>query len=111
MSESTPLPLNPDHHDDGSAVATAVRPARPRLDKLPPWKVLLNNDDHNDMEFVVDTIMVLTPLNEQDAMLRMMEAHQEGVALLMATHQEHAELLHEQFTSKGLTVTIEPDAG
>ena len=118
----------PDHdehhlHDDGSdsaggGTATApppqrrrqAQPARPRLDHLPPWKVLLHNDDVNDMGYVVDTIMVLTPLGEQDAVLRMLEAHQSGVALLMATHQEHAELLLEQFTSRQLCVTIEPDA-
>lgn len=29
--------------------------------------------------------------------------------MLMATHREYAELLQEQFASKGLIVTIEPD--
>lgn len=99
--------------DDGGGAVTAtpprVQPARPRVDRLPPWRVLLHNDDVNDMGYVVDTIMVLTPLSEQDALLRMVEAHHTGVALLMATHQEHAELLQEQFTSRQLCVTIEPD--
>ena len=31
-----------------------------------------------------------------------------GVALLLTTHKERAELYQEQFQSKGLTVTIEP---
>jgi ATP-dependent Clp protease adapter protein ClpS len=38
----------------------------------------------------------------------MLEAHKRGLALLVSTHREHAELLQEQFTSKKLTVTIEP---
>ncbi len=106
---------NEDHTDGGGAATAApprrhVKPARPRLNHLPPWKVLLHNDDVSDMGYVVDTIMVLTPLGEQDAVLRMLEAHKSGVALLMATHQEHAELLQEQFTSRQLCVTIEPDA-
>ena len=75
---------------------------------LPPWKVLLHNDDKNVRDYVVDTIVELTPLNKQDATVRMDEADKTGVALLLVTHKERAELYQDQFTSKGLTVTIEP---
>ena len=75
---------------------------------LPPWKVLLHNDDKNARDFVVDAIIELTPLKKQDAELRMMEADETGVALLLTTHKERAELYKDQFESKGLTVTIEP---
>jgi ATP-dependent Clp protease adaptor protein ClpS len=75
---------------------------------LPPWKVLLHNDDKNDMGHVILTIVELTPLNEQDAQRRTEEAHKTGVALLLVTHKERAELYKDQFESKGLTVTIEP---
>ena|SRR5436189_3288616 len=96
--------------------STATKPKRaPRRSPkkkppqpLPPWKVLLHNDDKNTGEYVVVTIMQLTSLNEQDAELRMTEADKTGVALLLTTHKERAELYQEQFTSKGLTVTIEP---
>lgn len=82
---------------------------KPRLPApLPPWKVLLHNDDKNEAFFVMLTIMELTPLNEQDAKLRMLEAHETGVALLLTCHKERAELYKDQFQSKGLTVTIEP---
>jgi ATP-dependent Clp protease adapter protein ClpS len=54
------------------------------------------------------TIVELTTLNEQDAKLRTLEAHETGVALLLTTHKERAELYKDQFESKGLTVTIEP---
>jgi hypothetical protein len=37
------------------------------------------------------------------------EADKTGVALLLTTHKERAELYKDQFESKGLTVTIEPD--
>ena len=75
---------------------------------LPPWKVLLHNDDKNDIGFVIGTIMELTPLNEMEAKVRTTEADKTGVALLLVTHKERAELYQEQFQSKGLTVTIEP---
>jgi ATP-dependent Clp protease adaptor protein ClpS len=99
--------------DAGTAVAVKEKPARkasPRKQPpkpLPPWKVLLHNDDKNSMEHVVLTIVELTPLNEQDAIQRMLEAHETGVALLLTTHKERAELYKDQFQSKGLTVTIE----
>jgi ATP-dependent Clp protease adapter protein ClpS len=75
---------------------------------LPPWKVLLHNDDKNVRDYVVDTIVELTPLTKQDATLRMDEADKTGVALLLVTHKERAELYKDQFESKGLVVTIEP---
>jgi len=98
---------------DGSAAAVA-KPTRKRAPKrkppqpLPPWKVLLHNDDKNDFVFVISTIVELTPLKEQDAKLRTQEANNTGVALLLTTHRERAELYKDQFETKGLTVTIEP---
>ena len=99
--------------------ATATAPAKPKSankpnptrkppQPLPPWKVLLHNDDVNDMLHVVISIIELTPLKEQDALLRMKEANDSGVALLLVTHKERAELYRDQFQSKGLTVSIEP---
>ncbi len=83
-------------------------PRRKPPQPLPPWKVLLHNDDKNTGDYVVSTIMQLTALNEQDAATRMVEADKPGVALILTTHKERAELYQEQFTSKGLVVTIEP---
>lgn len=90
------------------ATATKAKPVRKPPQPLPPWKVLLHNDDKNDMQHVILSIVELTPLNEQDAVNRMKEAHDTGVALILVTHKERAELYQEQFQSKGLTVTIEP---
>ena len=111
---------NPQDQDEpGVAVkeppAVDSRPAqKPRPGKtppklLPPYKVLLHNDDVNDFEYVIKTIRRLTALSTQDALLRAMEAHEAGLSLLLVTHKERAELYQEQFTSAGITVTIEPD--
>ena len=83
-------------------------PQKKEPQTLPPWKVLLHNDDQNEREYVVKTIIELTHLKEQDAKLRMEEADKTGVALLLVTHKERAELYKDQFQSKSLTVTIEP---
>lgn len=85
-----------------------AKPAPPKVEKLPPYKVLLHNDDHNDMAYVAVTISQLTPLKQFEAIRKMFEAHQRGLTLLMTTHKERAELYRDQFKSKGLKVTIEP---
>lgn len=102
--------------DPASTGSTATKPKRSRKvspkkkppQALPPWKVLLHNDDTNTHDYVVTTIVQLTTLNEQDAEQRMKEADKNGLSLLLTTHKERAELYQEQFTAKGLTVTIEP---
>ena len=91
-----------------TGTATSTKPTRPRAARMPPWRVLLHNDDVNDMRYVVETIVTLTTLNRHDAVGCTLEAHTTGLALLLTTHREHAELISEQFRSKRLTVTIEP---
>jgi len=86
-----------------------VRSAPPLVDCLPKWKVLLHNSDEPTGGEVVTTIIMLTRVAPRQAMLQMIEAHTQGVALLLTTHREHAELLAEQFASRKLTVTIEPE--
>ncbi len=88
------------------AAKTSPKNKPPQM--LPPWKVLLHNDDKNEVGFVVKTIVELTTLNENSAKQCTVEAHETGVALLLTTHKERAELYKDQFESKGLTVSIEP---
>src|SRR3990172_6355606 len=89
--------------DVGSAIATVPtkKPARPdrKPKQLPPFKVLLHNDDVNTMEHVVSSILKVTTLEPQEAVLRTLEAHETGVALLLVTHLERAELYREQFAT------------
>lgn len=75
---------------------------------LPQWKVLLHNDDVNTSDHVIKSLIEVTHLSEQDATTRTKEADKTGVALILVTHKERAELYREQFQSKSLTVTIEP---
>jgi ATP-dependent Clp protease adaptor protein ClpS len=77
--------------------------------RLPPWRLLLHNDDQNDFDKVIKVIQQLTPLNEQEARERTLEAHSSGLSLILVTHQERAELYVEQFASYSLTASCEPD--
>lgn len=102
-----------DDSADESGTATAILPSETKLKPapglLPPFKVLLHDDPVNDMLHVVESIMELTPLTAEESVERMLEAHNSGVALLLMTHQERAELYCEQFATFKLTVTTEPD--
>lgn len=100
----------PPSNGRGAATATAVRPApaRPTPDVLPPWRVILHNDDHNDMDHVVESIIRVIRLNRPSATRCTIEAHRKGLSQLVATHRERAEFLAEQLQSCRLTVTIEP---
>jgi ATP-dependent Clp protease adaptor protein ClpS len=93
-------------------VTGSTRPqveADPKTRELPPYRVILHNDDVNTFEHVIRTILELTPLKEPEAVARTLEAHERGATLLLVTHKERAELYVEQFASKKLTVTCEPE--
>lgn len=96
--------------DRGPAVAVRERPESTLapVDQLPPFRVLLHNDDVNIVEDVVFSVMELVRVPLQRAVEITMTADKRGVALVCVTHKERAELLQEQFRSKKLTVTIEP---
>ena len=93
-----------------SWIPTTASPQRVAPRQLPPYKVLLHNDDINSMAHVVLSIVKLTTMSLAEAEDRMLEAHNRGMSLLLVTHKERAELYEEQFRSQNLIVTIEPDA-
>jgi ATP-dependent Clp protease adaptor protein ClpS len=80
-----------------------------QVQRLPPYRVILHNDDVNSFEHVIATILRLTSLSPPEAIERTMEAHERGASLLLVTHRERAELYVEQFASCRLTATCEPD--
>jgi ATP-dependent Clp protease adaptor protein ClpS len=73
------------------------------------YRVLLHNDDFNPMEYVVDVLMkTIGGMSEPQAVNIMMEAHTNGIALVITCALEPAEFYCETLKSHGLTSTIEP---
>ena len=99
--------------DEGGGTSTGAKPkqvpAKQPKKPLPQWRVILHNDDVNYAEDVVESIVMLTPLKERDAELKTKLAHEGGSAQLLVTHRERAELYVQQFASRKLTVTAEPE--
>jgi ATP-dependent Clp protease adaptor protein ClpS len=100
-----------------SSVPSAAHPAAPRTDEevllvlrqLPNYRVLLYNDDHNTMEYVVMILLRTVPrLSVDQAMSVMLRAHNEGVATVIVCPKETAEFYHEGLEQHGLTSAIEP---
>jgi ATP-dependent Clp protease adaptor protein ClpS len=81
-----------------SVVATTKTSPREetRTRLLPPYHVVLLNDDHHSMEFVVDMLIKVLGCPEEQAVQFMMEAHQTGRAVIWTGPKEVAELKAEQ---------------
>ena len=75
---------------------------------LPPYAVVLHNDDVNDMAHVVQALIVSVPeLSEERAVEIMMHAHSHGQADVIRCPLERAELYRDRLESRGLTATIQ----
>ena len=94
------------------APTTPQTPTLPDIDDrtqlLPPYNVLLHNDDVNSMDHVVRSLVRSVPgLSRAAAVSIMLEAHLTGVAVVTTCPLELAELYRERLESCGLTATIE----
>lgn len=92
MSESIDLPE--------TTVTTKPREqTRQQTRRLPPFNVILENDDFHTMGFVVDVLRKALCLTEQKAVEYMSLAHRTGRAIVWTGAKEHAELKAEQIQS------------
>ena len=94
------------------ATDTEIKPdqeQQTRRQILPPWRVMLHNDDVNDMVHVIRALLSSVPsLTRRRATEIMMEAHLHRVAQVTVCPKEHAEMYRERLEQHGLTSTIEP---
>ena len=66
---------------------------------LPPYNVILENDDHHSMEFVIGVLQKALGYNDQRSFQLMMLAHESGQAIVWTGSKEVAELKLEQMLS------------
>jgi ATP-dependent Clp protease adaptor protein ClpS len=84
-------------------------PVRSVQELLPPWKVLLHNDEVHDMLYVVESLLKAVPLTVEEAVRIMLEAHETGTGLVIVCPQETAEYYQDRILTFGLHCTIEPE--
>jgi ATP-dependent Clp protease adaptor protein ClpS len=76
---------------------------------LPPWAVILHNDEHNSMDHVVRSLLAcVQSLTPEAAIEIMFTAHYHGEATVITCPKEAAEHYRAALESRGLTATIEP---
>ena len=81
---------------------------QPVQDFLPPYSVILHNDDHHTMDFVVASLLKsVSSLTTEEAIAIMLEAHNEGKAVVITCPLEHAELYRDRIRTFGLAATTE----
>ena len=83
---------------------------RLRAKLFPPYKVILFDDDYNEMDYVVAALLhAVKDLSQQEAERIMLTAHLTGSAIVVVCPKEIAEYYQERLLNYGLTATIEPD--
>jgi ATP-dependent Clp protease adaptor protein ClpS len=70
-----------------------------RTRRLPPYNVILENDDYHSMGFVVDVLRKVLGCSEERALLLMSQAHTTGRSIIWTGPKEVAELKVEQVRS------------
>jgi ATP-dependent Clp protease adaptor protein ClpS len=93
-----------------------------RTRRLPPYAVVLHNDDHNTTVFVVTVLLKVFGYTLEKCVQLMMEAHEKGRSVVWTGALELAELKADQIVGCGsdpdavngisqpLRVTVEPVA-
>lgn len=70
-----------------------------KVRRLPPFNVVLLNDEHHTAQFVVDVLQKALGMNQPKALLLMNEAHSKGRSIVWTGPKEVAELKQEQIQS------------
>ena len=92
------------------ATATEVKepkkkPAvRPRVDSLPPYNVVLLNDDDHTFDYVIEMLGKLFGHPEPAAAAMALEVDPRGRSIVLTTHKERAELKRDQIIGYGADV-------
>ena len=95
---------------DNNNAAVLEKKTAALKNKSPKYKVLLHNDPVNSMEYVTVALRQVVPqLSEQDAISIMLEAHNNGIGLVIVCDLEPAEFYSESLKSKGISSSIEKE--
>ena len=102
----------PSQPDGQSAVATEERPqqsSKPK--KLPPYNVVLLNDNDHTYEYVIEMLRSLFGHPREKGFQLASQVDKTGRAIVLTTSKEHAELKRDQIHAFGRDWRIEACAG
>ena len=93
---------------EGGSSATATKPKRPEKTKrtppkhLPPYNVVLLNDDDHSYDYVIEMLAVIFGYPVEKGYQLAKEVDETGRVICLTTHREHAELKREQIIAYGI---------
>jgi ATP-dependent Clp protease adaptor protein ClpS len=76
--------------------STEIQTEPPKTRRIPPYNVVLLNDDHHSMEFVIEVLCKVLGCSLERGYQLMEEAHTSGRAIIWTGPKEVAELKAEQ---------------
>lgn len=79
---------------------------KPRRRALPPWHVVLLDDDDHTYEYVIEMLGAVFGHSTQRAFRMAREVDTSGRVIVMTTHRELAELKREQIIAYGMDPRI-----
>ena len=117
---------NGKNSDSGGAVVAPVQKVQPaRKNKpaqLPPYNVILLNDDDHTYDYVIEMLKVIFAYPDERGFELAKEVDRAGRVILLTTHRERAELKRDQIHAYGadhrvatcrgsMSATVEPAEG
>ncbi len=107
----------PDPQADEPTGAVAVAPAKPKSSAkpdpkpLPPYHVVLLDDDHHTYAYVIEMLGSLFAHPKEAAFKLAEEVDAKGRVIVCTTHKEKAELKRDQIHAFGKDVRMATSAG
>jgi ATP-dependent Clp protease adaptor protein ClpS len=101
--------------DQGVGVAQPkARPkasTRPKPKQLPPYNVVLLDDDDHSYEYVIEMLGVIFAYEVEKAFKLAKEVDENGRVIVLTTHREHAELKRDQILAFGADARLARSKG
>jgi ATP-dependent Clp protease adaptor protein ClpS len=91
--------------------AATTTAARPRVEKLPPYNVVLLDDDDHSYAYVIEMLGKLFGYDTTKAYQMAKEVDTKKRVIVLTTHKEKAELKRDQITAYGADVRMERSQG
>jgi ATP-dependent Clp protease adaptor protein ClpS len=94
-----------------TAAATPKPATKPEPKQLPPYNVILLNDDDHTYDYVIEMLRALFGHSEQRAYQMARTVDHQGRVIVFTTHKERAELKRDQIRGYGLDPRIDACTG
>src|SRR5437764_10831582 len=112
MPAKKTTPDNPSASSTTTAAPAKAKPARkPNSQPLPPYNVVLLNDDDHSFEYVIEMLQSLFAHPREMGMRLAQTVDRDGRVVVYTTHKEKAELKRDQIHAFGTDIRVATCAG